>query len=86
MLHTTRAGIVAAGADARRQLITVTAPALLGQPGIGPINPAQLLISWSQPGRFRSEAGFAMLAGPPRSRRPPVRSSAIASTVAGTDS
>ena len=39
------------------------APALLTQPGIGPINAAQLLISWSQPGRFRSEAAFAMLAG-----------------------
>jgi transposase len=46
-----------------RQLITVMAPALLGEPGIGPINAAQLLISWSHPGRFRSEAAFAMLAG-----------------------
>jgi transposase len=41
----------------------VMAPALLGQPGIGPISAAQLLISWSHPGRFRSEAAFAMLAG-----------------------
>jgi transposase len=39
------------------------APALLAQPGIGPISAAQLLISWSHPGRFRSEAAFAMLAG-----------------------
>jgi len=39
------------------------APALLSQPGIGPITAAQLLISWSHPGRFRSEAAFAMLAG-----------------------
>ena len=39
------------------------APALLTQPGIGPISAAQLLISWSHPGRFRSEAAFAMLAG-----------------------
>jgi transposase len=39
------------------------APALLAQPGIGPITAAQLLISWSHPGRFRSEAAFAMLAG-----------------------
>jgi transposase len=46
-----------------RQLVTVMAPALLTQPGIGPINAAQLLISWSHPGRFRSEAAFAMLAG-----------------------
>jgi transposase len=45
------------------QLVTVMAPALLGQPGIGPISAAQVLISWSHPGRFRSEAAFAMLAG-----------------------
>ena len=46
-----------------RQLVTAMAPALLAQPGIGPINAAQVLISWSHPGRFRSEAAFAMLAG-----------------------
>jgi transposase len=45
------------------QLVMVMAPALLVQPGIGPISAAQLLISWSHPGRFRSEAAFAMLAG-----------------------
>jgi transposase len=39
------------------------APALLAQPGIGPITAAQVLISWSHPGRLRSEAAFAMLAG-----------------------
>jgi transposase len=46
-----------------RQLVTVVAPALLTQPGIGPVSAAQLLISWSHRGRFRSEAAFAMLAG-----------------------
>jgi transposase len=46
-----------------RQLTTAVAPALLAEPGIGPISAAQLLISWSHPGRFRSEAAFAMLAG-----------------------
>jgi transposase len=46
-----------------RQLVMAMVPALLTQPGIGPINAAQLLISWSHPGRFRSEAAFAMLAG-----------------------
>jgi transposase len=46
-----------------RQLIMAMAPALLAQPGIGPVSAAQLLISWSHPGRFRSEAAFAMLAG-----------------------
>jgi transposase len=39
------------------------APVLLAQPGVGPITAAQLLISWSHPGRMRSEAAFAMLAG-----------------------
>jgi transposase len=39
------------------------APALLEQPGVGPICAAQLLISWSHPGRIRSEAAFARLAG-----------------------
>ena len=37
--------------------------ALLAQPGVGPVTAAQLLISWSHPGRLRSEAAFAMLAG-----------------------
>jgi transposase len=48
-----------------RQLVMAMAmaPALLTQPGIGPISAAQLLISWSHPGRFHSEAAFAMLAG-----------------------
>jgi transposase len=60
---------LAARADAKqleaelRQLVTAMAPALVTQPGIGPINAAQLLISWSHPGRIRSEAAFAMLAG-----------------------
>jgi transposase len=30
---------------------------------VGPITAAQLLISWSHPGRLRSEAAFATLAG-----------------------
>jgi transposase len=31
--------------------------------GVGPISAAQLLVSWSHAGRFRSEAAFAALAG-----------------------
>jgi transposase len=46
-----------------RMLIMAVAPVLLAQPGIGPITAAQVLISWSHPGRFRSEAAFAMLGG-----------------------
>ena len=38
-------------------------PALLAQAGVGPVVAAQLLISWSHPGRVRSEAAFASLAG-----------------------
>src|SRR3972149_5392385 len=39
------------------------APALLDEPGVGPVAAAQLLLSWSHPGRFASEAAFARLAG-----------------------
>jgi transposase len=46
-----------------RMLTTAVAPVLLAQRGVGPISAAQVLISWSHPGRFRSEAAFAMLAG-----------------------
>ncbi len=36
---------------------------LLDEVGIGPIVAAQLIVSWSHPGRVRSEAAFAKLAG-----------------------
>ena len=39
------------------------APQLLTLPGVGPVSAAQVLISWSHPGRFRSEAAFAMFSG-----------------------
>lgn len=38
-------------------------PALLTEPGVGPVVAAQLLVSWSHPGRVRNEAAFAALAG-----------------------
>ena len=38
-------------------------PALLAEPGVGPVVAAQLLVSWSHSGRVRSEAAFASLAG-----------------------
>jgi transposase len=44
-------------------LIHEMAPALLAEPGVGPISAAQLLCSWSHAGRLRSEAAFAALAG-----------------------
>jgi transposase len=46
-----------------RVLARAVAPALLAQRGVGPVTAAQVLISWSHPGRLRSEAAFAMLAG-----------------------
>ena len=44
-------------------LMETTAPALLAEPGVGPISAARIVIAWSHPGRFRSEAAFATLAG-----------------------
>ena len=46
-----------------RQLVTQAMPVLLDQPGVGPVSAAQLLVSWSHPGRCRSDAAFAALAG-----------------------
>jgi transposase len=44
-------------------LITDIAPELLDLPGIGPVVAAAVLIAWSHPGRVRSEAAMASLAG-----------------------
>ena len=46
-----------------QRLIAAIAPWLLELFGVGPISAAQLLVSWSHAGRFRSEAAFAALAG-----------------------
>jgi transposase len=49
-----------------REIETLTrelAPHLLNEPGVGPLAAAQLLLSWSHPGRVRSEAAFARLGG-----------------------
>ena len=56
------------------QLVAAVAPWLLGLPGVGPIGAAQVLVSWSYAGRLRSEAAFAALAAPARSRPPRGRS------------
>ena len=39
-------------------LILTLAPQLLGQPGIGPLLAAQIVLSWSHPGRLASEAAW----------------------------
>ena len=44
-------------------LVRCWRPDLLAQPGVGPIVAATVLCAWSHPGRIRSEAAFAMLAG-----------------------
>src|SRR5262245_58518929 len=46
-----------------QDLVERLAPTLLDEPGVGPVAAAQVLISWSHRGRFRSEAAFARLAG-----------------------
>jgi transposase len=43
--------------------VRALAPQLLSERGVGPIVAAQLIIAWSHPGRVRSEAAFARLAG-----------------------
>jgi transposase len=53
-------------AASRRELTALIAawmPALLEQPGVGPVTAARLLVTWSHPGRVRSEAAFAALTG-----------------------
>jgi transposase len=45
------------------QLVVAASPELLELPGVGVITAAQFIISWSHPGRIRSEAAFASLAG-----------------------
>lgn len=43
--------------------VNAVAPELLELPGVGSVVAASVLIAWSHPGRVRSEAAFAALAG-----------------------
>jgi transposase len=54
---------VAEAERALATLVTEVAPALLEECGVGPVCGAQLLVSSGDPGRMRSEASFAALAG-----------------------
>jgi transposase len=50
----------------RAQLAALTgqlAPGLTDRVGVGPVSAAQAIVSWSHPGRCRSDAAFAALAG-----------------------
>jgi transposase len=44
-------------------ITTKLAPQLLDQTGVGPLGAAQIVLSWSHPGRIATEAAFARLAG-----------------------
>ena len=46
-----------------KHLVEAMAPGMLGQPGLGTLTAAQILISWSHSGRIATEAVFASLAG-----------------------
>ena len=52
-------------------LVRVVAPALLAQRGVGPVTGAQVLISWSHPGRLARRPPFPCWLVLPPSRRPP---------------
>ena len=45
------------------ELVAGIAPRLQDMSGVGPVSAAQVIISWSHPGRCRNEAAFASLAG-----------------------
>src|SRR5262249_2820410 len=54
---------VAESERALAELVAELAPSLLEECGVGPVCAAQLLVSSGAPGRMRSEASFAALAG-----------------------
>jgi transposase len=45
------------------RLVRAECPALLDLPGVGVLTAAQVLVTWSHPGRVRNEAAFAAIAG-----------------------
>jgi transposase len=54
---------LAANHTALHDAVTAQAPQLLALPGVGAVVAATVLLAWSHPGRIRSEAAFAALAG-----------------------
>jgi transposase len=46
-----------------QELVDQIAPGLTDRPGIGPVSAAQVVVSYSHPGRVRNDAAFAALAG-----------------------
>ncbi|WSG09845.1 IS110 family transposase [Micromonospora sp. NBC_01739] len=54
---------LAANHTALHETVTAQAPQLLALPGVGAVVATTVLLAWSHPGRVRSEAAFAALAG-----------------------
>jgi transposase len=46
-----------------RDIVEDLAPGLMDRPGVGPVTAAQVVVSFSHPGRCRSDAAFAALSG-----------------------
>ncbi len=86
-----QAATVEAGELEREILARVRAltPALLDEPGVGPIVAAQLIVSWSHRGRLRSEpaspASPASPQSPPQAAKRPGTASAAAATANSTE-
>jgi histone H3/H4 len=71
----------------RAQLQTIVeemAPGLTERRGIGAVTAAQVIVSFSHPGRCRSDAAFAALTAPARCRPAVAKRSGIGSTAAAT--
>uniref|UniRef100_UPI0038733157 IS110 family transposase n=1 Tax=Pengzhenrongella sicca TaxID=2819238 RepID=UPI0038733157 len=49
--------------DQVTEIVVQQAPELLDLPGVGPVTAAVILTVWSHPGRVRTEAAFAQIAG-----------------------
>jgi hypothetical protein len=64
-------------------LVRAWHPELLTRTGVGPIVAAIVLCAWSHPGRCRTDAAFAMLAGAAPIPAPAARRSGFASTAPG---
>lgn len=54
---------LAANKDQMATLIASVTPTIMDLTGVGPISAAQLIVSWSHPGRCRNDAAFAALGG-----------------------
>ncbi|WP_327031202.1 transposase [Micromonospora sp. NBC_01740] len=76
---------LAANHTALHQTVTAQAPQLLALPGVGAIVAATVLLAWSHPGRVRSEAAFAALAGASPLPALSGNTTATGSTAAATD-